>query len=321
MRPALVVLSLAMAAAILAAGITRSYPVLVVAFGIVGATSGALDALGNRYQTVIRDVSDAGLMYGSYGVGAMVAPLLIARLSWTVAFAIAAGVAAIGAALAAERRTSWPAAMEGTEPPRHEAAPLDLHLGTVAISLSLFAIYCGLEVTTASWAASYLVDARGAREPSAAAATSGFWAGMTIGRLGLGRIAGAGRRLTPHHLLVGSACLATATYLLLAVVPVPPGLVLPTVAGLALAGMFPTLMTTTADRVGVAATGRVMGWQLVSATTAELVVAGLVGLGVHVAGASVPAWVLAAMAVVGLPLVLRAVRLHAADDEVLARQP
>ena len=90
--------------------------------------------------------------------------------------------------------------------------------------------------------------------------------------------------------------------------------------------MFPTLMATTADRVGVAATGRVMGWQLASATVAELAVAGLVGVGVDAAGATVPAWVLAAMAVVGLPLLLRAVQLHEADGaagggEVLAKQP
>ena len=328
-RPALVVLASVLALSVLGAAVTRSYPVLVACFALIGLSSGVLDALGTRYQTVIRDVSHAGLMYGSYGVGATLGPLLVALSGWTTAFVAAAGVCALAAVLAADRSLWWPEAMEGNEPHRRHAEPLELHLGALLVSLSLFAIYCSLEVTTASWAASYFVDARHASDRSAALAMSGFWLGMTLGRLGLGRLAGAGRRLSPQGLLVASACLATVTYLLLLVAPVPAGLVLPTVAGLSLAGMFPTLMSTTADRVGVAATGRVTGWQLVSANVAELCVAALVGAGVNRAGAGVPAQVLAVMAVLGLPLVLRAARLHAdggphgapGDGEVLAKQP
>ena len=117
---------------------------------------------------------------------------------------------------------------------------------------------------------------------------SGFWAGMTLGRLGLGLVSGPGRRFRPQQVLVASGVAAAIVYLAIPIAPVPVAIGLMTAAGLALAAMFPTLMSTTADRVGTAATGRVMGWQLLSANMAGLGLSALVGIGVSVAGDRAP---------------------------------
>src|SRR5690606_39009121 len=73
-RRASTCLALVLAAACLVVGLGRSYPLLVASFAVVGVVSGALDSLGARYQTVVQRVRDAGLMFGSYGVGATIGP-------------------------------------------------------------------------------------------------------------------------------------------------------------------------------------------------------------------------------------------------------
>ncbi|MGN6693046.1 MAG: MFS transporter [Aquihabitans sp.] len=315
------VLGAALAASAAVVAVTRSFPVLVAAFLAIGLASGCLDALGNRFQTVVRSVGSAGLMFGSFGVGATLGPVLVALTSWTPAFLTSAAVAAVAAASAARRSVRWPAALQTAEPPHGDHSRVHVPAWVVALSLSLFAIYCGIEVTTGNWGATYLEGHRGVSEATAAWAMSGFWAGMTLGRLGLGLISGPGRPLDARRTLVYSAMLATVVYVAIPLVPVPVAIGLFGVAGISLAAMFPTLMSTTADRVGVGATGRVMGWQLLSANLFELVLSAIVGVAVNQVGTGASAAILAGLSVIGLPLLLKSTSLHAADstDPVGAR--
>lgn len=313
-RRANAVLGAVLAGAGAAVAVTRSFPVLCAAFAVIGLTSGCLDALGNRFQTVVRSVGSAGLMFGSFGVGATVGPVLVAVTAWTPAFLAAAAVAALAAASASRRRVAWPAALQQAEPPHGEHSRLGVPRWVVALSLSLFAIYCGIEVTTGNWGATYLEGHRGVSGAAAAWAMSGFWAGMTLGRLGLGLVSGPGRPLDARRTLVFSGILATVVYMAIPLVPAPVAIALFGIAGISLAAMFPTLMSTTADRVGVGATGRVMGWQLVAANLFELGLSAVVGVAVGVAGTGTSAVILAGLSVVGLPLLVKSTSLHAADS-------
>jgi len=308
------VLGAALAAAAAVVAVTRSFPVLVVAFLCIGLASGCLDALGNRFQTVVRSVGSAGLMFGSFGVGATLGPVLVAVTSWTPAFLVSATAAAIAAASAARRRVHWPEALQTAEPPPGDHSRVHVPRWVVALSLSLFAVYCGIEVTTGNWGATYLEGHRDVSEAAAAWSMSGFWAGMTLGRLGLGLVSGPGRPLTAARTLVFSGVSATLVYVAIPLVPVPVAIGLFAMAGISLAAMFPTLMSTTADRVGVGATGRVMGWQLLSANLFELGLSAVVGIAVNRAGTGASAVILAALSIVGLPLLVKSTSLHAADS-------
>lgn len=320
-------LGLALAASCGVVALTRSFPVLVVSFTCIGLASGCLDALGNRFQTVVRSVGSAGLMFGSFGIGATLGPVLVAVAGWTPAFLVAAGVAALAAGAASRRSVQWPMALQESEPPHGDHSKVHVPGWVVALSLSLFGLYCGMEVTTGNWGATYLEGHRGVSESSAAWAMSGFWAGMTLGRLGLGLVSGPGRPLSAQRVLVGSGVLATIVYVAIPFAPVPVAVGLFGVAGIALAAMFPTLMSTTADRVGVAATGRVMGWQLLSANVVELGLSAVVGVAVNQTGTGSAAAILAVLSVVGLPLLVKSTSLHAADsldaaaDEAVAPTP
>ncbi|HRW38615.1 MAG TPA: MFS transporter, partial [Aquihabitans sp.] len=167
---------------------TRSYAVLVGAMTALGLLTGAADSLGNRYQSVIRDVGAAGLAFGSYAVGSTLGPAVLAITSWPVAFAASAGLAALTAGLALRPTLAWPDALDAPEPPRSRADRFDVPATAIALSLAVFAFYSGLEVVTANWAASYLEGHREMAADAAALAMSGFWAGMTVGRFGLGAL-------------------------------------------------------------------------------------------------------------------------------------
>lgn len=305
-RHATSVLTLALAGACTAVAITRSFPILVAAITVIGLLSGCIDSLGNRYQSVVRHVGSAGLMFGAYGVGATVGPAIVAQTSWSVGFAAAAALLVVTAGLALRPGVSWPDAFDEAPLPRAAARQAGVPLGALLLTLAVFALYCGFEVVTANWASSYLEEGRGVRTQWAAWATSGFWGGMTLGRLVLGRI-----RLAPSRLLLGAAVVVLALVLAIPVLPGAAAAAAFAVVGLALAPMFPTLMSTTADRVGVVAAGPVTGWQLLAANVAGTGLSALVGVLVDASGPEALAWVLVVIAAVGLPVLARALHLHA----------
>ncbi|MCU1498456.1 MAG: hypothetical protein JWM47_2409, partial [Acidimicrobiales bacterium] len=322
-RRSTTILLVALCAASLVVAVGRSFPLLVVTFGVVGAVSGALDSLGTRYQTVVRLVRNAGLMFGAYGVGATLGPALIAVTSWTAGFLVAAALALAAAVLAWSPGVTWPAGIESpataaaasaaaapaaagrrVAPQRHPVPA-----GPLALSLLCFAVYVALEVATGSWMTSYLEGDRGSSPRAAGLAVSGFWAGVTVGRLVMGRI-----RAHPRRLLAGGAVTIAAAYATMPFLPTAGAMVAVVVAGAALAVMVPTLVVTTAERVGVAATGRVTGWQILAANTGATVVSGGIGLLVARTGDGAPVWVLMGLAIVGLPVLLRALAVHPPEE-------
>lgn len=305
-RHATTVLLVGMAAACATVAATRSFVVLAVAIGASGFFSGGLDSLGAHFQTVVRDVGRAGLMFGAYGIGATLGPALIALTSWTVAFGAAALVAVITAWLAWSPPVRWPGHFDALTAPDRPVARVEVPKVAVGVLLSVFAIYCGIEMITANWAASYLRDHRHAGTRLAGLAMSGFWAGLTIGRLSLTRL-----RLAPNRILAGAAVGVLVAYLGVAVLPTAGAVACLAGGGLAISAMFPALMSTTADRVGLAAAGRVAGWELLAANVAETGLSAFAGLLVAKVGSGAPAVLMAGLAIIGLPVLALSVSLHA----------
>ena len=295
-----------LAASSAAVAATRSFVVLGVALAAAGVLSGGLDSLGAHFQTVVRDVGRAGLVFGAYGIGATMGPALVSLTSWTIGFSVAAGVQLVAAWLAFAPPVRWPLHFSQLAGPRASQAKVAVSMGAVAVLLSVFGIYCGIEITTASWGATYLRDHRHTSERLAGLAMSGFWAGLTIGRLGLGWV-----RWSTNRLLVTAGVGVIAAYAAVALLPTAGAVVGLALGGLTLAAMFPTLMSTTADRVGVAAAGRVAGWELVAANLAETALASGVGILVARTGSGSSAVMMLVLAIVGLPVLLWTLSLHA----------
>ncbi|CAN5493846.1 hypothetical protein BH10ACT1_BH10ACT1_34980 [soil metagenome] len=307
-------------------GLGQWFPLLVAAFVVVGMVSGALDSLGNRYQTVVRLVRNAGLMFGAYGIGATIGPALVATTTWTTGYVAAAVVALGAAALSGSRSVAWPDEIEspassatkgadalatmpfvepGGTPVAGPAPRVAIPRGPLVLSLLCFLVYCALEVTTGNWTTSYLEEHRGASSQLAGLAVSGFWGGVTLGRLVMGRIPAH-----PHRLLTAGAVTVAVAYATVPFLPTAGAMAAIVVAGAALAVMLPTLVVTTAERVGVAATGRVAGWQILAANVGGTVFSGGMGFLVARTNDGAPIWVLITLAIVGLPVLNRALAAH-----------
>lgn len=294
-RVATPVVLVLLAAADVVVALTRWFPLMVGAIAVVGLASGALDSMGSRYQTVVRDVRRSGLIAGSYGLGATLGPALVAVTTWTTGYLAVAALALVAAVVAARPGVEWPDGL--AEGSRRDGRVVRFRLGPVAISLALVSVAVGVEALTGNWMATYFEDARGATGRAAGLAVSGFWAGVTVGRLGLGRIA-----VPPRLVLLGAPATLAVLFAGLSVAPLPVALVGLTAVGLVSATFFPTVLATTADRVGRLAAGRVTGWQLLAANTTAIVLGAAVGAGVSRWGAGVSLAVVAALAAAGVPL-------------------
>jgi fucose permease len=299
------VLLIGLGASCLAIAATRSFAILVVAVAANGLFGGVLDSLGNHFQTVLRNVGRAGLMFGAYGVGATLGPALVALTSWSTGYVAAGALALVAAWLAARPPVRWPASFEEREPPRQVAKQVRVPVPALAVLLSVFGIYCGIEVVTANWAASFLQDHRGTTSKVAGLAVSGFWAGMTLGRFALGLV-----RTTPNRMMAGAAVAVLVCYVGIATLPTPGVVMALVLGGAVLSAMFPTLMSTTADRVGVAAAGRVSGWELLAANVAATGLSAFAGVLVAWSSAGAPAVLMAGLAVIGLPVLLWSFQVH-----------
>ena len=271
--------------------------VLVAVVLMVGLATGALESLGTRYLAVSGSVRSAGLAAGSYGVGATIGPALVALTgNWRLAYVLAALATVVAGAAVASPAVRWPdglAARPGFAATQGAVAASVARVRTghgrdrivaparrvdgpdrtvVLLSLGLFFLFVGIEATAGQWTATFLEQSRGLDRWSAGIAVSGFFAGITVGRLVLGAIDVPVRMLP---LLAG-----LMVPLLAAVAAGPPWMapVFVSLAGLTVAPMFPVLMATTGRRLGAIHAGRVSGWQLIAGNVGATALPAIAGL-------------------------------------------
>ena len=208
---------------------------------VLGLGMGVLDAGLNSYlSTLERSTALLNYHHAFFGIGALIGPLGAAALidgglSWHVFFAIfgVAMVLQIGALVAYPRT---PGTREATGP-RLGAA---LALRIVLILAAFLGVYVGVEASVGNWAFSYLTEDRGKAVLAAGWAVSGYWGGLTLGRLTLNaaaeRVGLSLARLTA--ICIGGVGIASlAVWLLPSAVAVTVSLV---VLGFFLGPLFPT---------------------------------------------------------------------------------
>lgn len=221
--------------------------VALPAAAAIGFGVAVVDAGLNAYVAALPDnTRRLNYLHACYGAGALLGPLLASGIlagggHWSAVYALLAGLAAL---VTLGFGTLFPAR-------RHEeavrVAPLagwralaELLALPVAWLAALFLlVYVGIEVSVGDWAYSLLTEARGQPTLLAGWFVSGYWAGLTAGRLALGGLA---RRLGNARLL--QLCLGGVVGgLLLWLVPGPlaaaSALVL---TGASLGPIFPTVI-------------------------------------------------------------------------------
>ena len=271
------------ALALLAQSLAPEFWVFIVAVVVLATGSGAIDAALNAFAARQFNARQITWLHAVYGLGAAAGPLLFvattaAGLSWRWAFALVAGLQAVLTVVFALTSHLWQAPQRpqppSSRPPRANLKD-GLHLPAAVWSgVSVFALQTGVESGTALWAYLFLTDARGVPSGIAAAAVSGYWIALLLGRVVLGPVA---TRTGPRGVLV--ACQAgmgvAASLLLLPGFAAVGGIVL---LGLCAAPMFPLLTLTTPERVGAAWTDRAIGLQSAASAAGSATLPALIGL-------------------------------------------
>jgi fucose permease len=301
---ALLVSAIALAAGTAWVATCPVWPHMIVAFITVGMTTGVLESLGSRFMVVTASARSAGLLAGSYGVGGTIGPALVALSGrWQLAYAVSSVMTLLAGAVLLAPSLRWP---DGLVPPGRRGRPVNTgprpgaprpSWTVVLVSLSLFAVFVGIEATAGQWTVTFLEHARGLGHRLAGLAVSAFFAGVTIGRIGLGAID------VPRRVPLSVVALPIPLFSAVALGPPVVVPVLMFLAGLSLAPTFPTLMAATVDRVGVERAGQMSGWQLVASNAGATVFPSLTGLFVGVSTPVAPIIVLTLMAVAGVVLV------------------
>ena len=209
-----------------------------------GFGSGIIDAGLNAYVAGLpRNSSLLNYLHAFYGVGALIGPLVASGIlalgwGWNNVYLVWAGLCLlvlVGAGLIFPRAPAPSAAQAAGSPNVLVAA---LRLRAVMLAAVFLFIYVGMEVSLGSWSYSFLTEERHQPELLAGWAVSGYWLGLTLGRLVLGRVA---ERLGPRRLV--DVCLVGVGLGVVLVWFAPIGLVAALglgLAGFSLGPIFPT---------------------------------------------------------------------------------
>jgi FHS family glucose/mannose:H+ symporter-like MFS transporter len=156
-----------------------AWPVLLAAVFFVGVGFGAVDIGLNQivaHSVGARRTAVLNILNGTFGIGAVLGPILVALLGEHHFALLYAGAAVVAIGLIPQGHR-----IPGRMPVKSSATARRPR-GLVLIFVIAFALYVGTEAGVGGWSTSHL-ESVGVRPASAAALTSGFWFALGLGRL------------------------------------------------------------------------------------------------------------------------------------------
>jgi fucose permease len=245
------------------------WPLLFAAF-LIGLGSGAVDAGLNVYAAEHFSVTVMNWLHAFFGIGAMVGPFIMAGVfaaggTWRLGYVIVASTIAAMAVVFMLTLSRWSDGDARTS----EAAGARMSVGTVLrmpavwLQIGIFFVMCGIEASAGNWTATILAGKFDASQSTASLWGGIFWGSMAVGRIVMVPLS---RDMNPARLvqistwgLVAGSLLMTLSQLWLYQI----GLV---IFGLAMAPLFPTLMSLTPLRFGTGVSIHTIGFQVSAAT-------------------------------------------------------
>ncbi len=249
-RRFLVVGLAALTLAMLGAGSVPPFPLLLVAVLLLGFGYGIVDAGLNAYLTAFSgNTTRLNNLHACYGFGGFLGPVVASAL---LAFAVSWNVVyllwfALGGVLVAVFVVRFPAdapLLHDDRSPVSAGSMLTetLRLRVVWLAAIFLLFYVGTEVSAGNWGYSYLTEVRRDVPLFSGWAVSGYWFGVTAGRLVLARLAA---RLRWSDWRLVQVCLGGVLggfVVLWAVPALAVSAVALFAAGFALGPMFPTVI-------------------------------------------------------------------------------
>ncbi|KAJ8103390.1 major facilitator superfamily domain-containing protein [Lipomyces tetrasporus] len=229
-------------------------PVLVISYGLNGINIGTLDAAWNAFVADFQNVNEImGLMQGMYGVGATISPLISTAMAtsgllWSYYYFILLGLGICITCLNAYSFWGETAAkyLNDHSPGVNEDGESQGRLSealknryTILLALTLF-FYMGAEAGIGGWIVTFMVTKRQGDPAKMGAVASGFWVGLTAGRMALGFVTGRiGENTMTTVYLILSIVFELVVWLVPSIVASAVGVAF---VGLFFGPVFPTVM-------------------------------------------------------------------------------
>lgn len=262
---------------------------MMVLLGVLaGLGAGAIDAGLNTY---VASHFGEGLMqwlHASYGVGVTLGPIIMTIAltnlnSWRAGYNIVGGFQLVLAASFVLTLAMWnkqEASAESEAPKRltdyKTSMGETLRQPQVWLSVLLFFLYVGAEVSLGTWTYSLLVESRGVSPTTAGLWAGSYWATFTIGRVVAGLYA---RRIGVNLLVQGGLIGALLGTALLVWNPSEvSNLIAVGLIGFAIAPIFPAFMSGTSKRVGAHFAANTIGMQMAAAGLGTALIPSLAGI-------------------------------------------
>jgi len=294
---------------------------MMVALGVLsGLGAGAIDTGINAFAAKRFHPRTVSWLHACWGAGAALGPLLMTALmsagwSWRWGYALIAALLAGMSVCFALTVRLWTFAEDGdtTDALERDARATSTSASATSISLldalgrravllnvASFFVYTGLEATAGQWSYSLLTESRGIAMTTAGIAVGTYWGGLTVGRLLFGVLA---RAHAPARLLKAALL---GTPLATIVLWVTPG-VIGAIGGLALLGLavapiYPLMISLTPARTGAAYATHAVGFQVAAGCVGVAALPGAAGVLARLGGLeAIPPFMLAAaLTLVGL---------------------
>jgi fucose permease len=246
---------------------------MMVLLGVLaGLGAGAIDAGINSYVAAHFGEGLMQWLHASYGIGITFGPIIMTIAlttlnSWRMGYRIVGGFQIILAVSFVFTLSLWN--QKDTSTGVGESRRLNDYKMTLIETLSqprvwlsvlLFFLYVGAEISLGTWTYSLLTDSRGIGPTTAGMFAGSFWATYTIGRVFAGLYA---KRVGVNLLVQGSIAAAILGTILLIWNPFEAAnLVAVVLIGFAIAPIFPALMSGTNQRVGPKHAANTIGMQM-----------------------------------------------------------
>ena len=262
---------------------------MMVSLGVfAGLGAGAIDAGLNTY---VASHFGEGLMqwlHASYGIGVTLGPIIMTVAlttlnSWRAGYRVVGGfqiLLAAGFVLTLAMWNQKDASATGEQPKRltDYKTPLGetVRQPKVWLSVLLFFLYVGAEVSLGTWTYSLLTEARGIAPAVAGLFAGSYWATFTLGRVVAGVYA---KRMGVNLLVTVGVAGALSGSLLLAWNPFPAANLLAVgLVGFSIAPIFPAMMSGTSQRVGARFAANTIGMQMAATGLGTVIITSLVGV-------------------------------------------
>ncbi|MFA0965033.1 sugar MFS transporter [Roseivirga sp. BDSF3-8] len=260
---------------------TPHWGVLLIMAVVLGAGGGAIDSSINTFAAHTYTAGTVNWLHAFFGVGATLGPAimtayLVRDYHWSSGY-LTVGSAQLGlAAIFLLTLGLWKTKDDTDEPVMSARPAQTLRLPVTWISVIVFFLYTGTEASVGQWLYTILTKGRGVAPSEAGLWTSIYWGSLTAGRIIFGIIL---RRMSVGKILMGAFVAVVLAAVLIAInagaLTTSIGII---IAGLALAPVFPSMISLTPSRAGRQHAANLVGYQVSAATVGAALLPAAAGL-------------------------------------------